>query len=326
MRVDPIKIALSFLIMFIGCAGKPTIAGPLRDRIMQHRQAQQRDDMLDISDSSDGSAALPPGTRVIKDFPFGPDKRQSMDVYMPPHAVSAPVLMMVHGGGWRRGDKAMRSVIENKIKRWVPKGFVFISINYRMLPDSDPLQQAGDVIRALAIAQSNAATWGGDASKFILMGHSAGAHLVSLVAANSSKAIKLGARPWLGTVSLDSAALDVVEIMQRKHFRLYDPAFGSDVSYWKSASPVHQLTPAARPILAVCSSTRPDKPCSQAHHFADAASSLGVRASVSEQAMTHREINQDLGLPGKYTDAVERFMGSLDESVKTALSNDASSR
>jgi acetyl esterase/lipase len=229
--------------------------------------------------------------------------------------------MMVHGGGWRRGDKAMGSVIGNKIKRWVPKGFVFISINYRMLPDLDPLQQADEVVRALVVAQSNAVTWGGDPSKFILMGHSAGAHLVSLVAVNPSKAIKMGVRPWLGTVSLDSAALDVMEIMQRKHFRLYDPAFGTDIGYWKSASPIHQLAPGAMPILAVCSSTRPDKPCLQAHRFADAALSVGVRVTVSEQPMTHREINQNLGLPGKYTDAVETFMGSLDESVRAALMN-----
>ncbi len=314
MRIHTIIFILAF------CLNAPSaFAGALRDKIIEHRLAQQQDEMLDAAGSVNGSTSLPPGIRVIKDVPYGSDARQRMDVYVPSHAKSAPVIFMVHGGGWRRGDKTMSSVIENKIARWVPKGFIFISINYRMLPDTDPLQQADDVARALAVAQSNAAAWGGDASRFIVMGHSAGSHLVSLVAAEPPIAYKLGVRPWLGTVSLDSAALDVIQIMERSHYRLYDQAFGNSISYWKSASPVHQLTAGARPILAVCSSTRPDKPCQQAHDFSNKAASLGVRVAVLEQALSHREINQNLGLPGAYTDAVELFMGSLDESVKSKL-------
>ncbi|MGZ3240174.1 MAG: alpha/beta hydrolase, partial [Burkholderiaceae bacterium] len=288
-----------------------TFADPLRDKLMERRLAQQTD-ALDTADSSSSTSSLPPDVRLIKNFPFGPDSNQRMDIYLPSHVTAAPVLLMVHGGGWRRGDKAMRSVIENKVARWVPRGFIFISINYRMLPSTDPLRQAEDVTRALSVAQSNAAAWGGDASKFILMGHSAGAHLVSLVAAEPSKAMKLGARPWLGTISLDSAALDVVQIMESKHYRLYDQAFGKDMSYWKSVSPIHRLVAGAMPIMAVCSGTRPDKPCLQAHNFANKAASLGIRVSVLEQMLTHKEINQNLGLQGAYTDAVEVFMSSLD--------------
>jgi arylformamidase len=311
-----------FLICMAFCAVHSAFAGPLRDKLMERRQAQQQE-VLDTADTSSSTPLLPPNVRLIKDFPFGADSNQRMDIYLPSHATAAPVLLMVHGGGWRRGDKAMRSVVENKVARWVPRGFVFISINYRMLPKADLLQQAEDVMRALAVAQSNATKWGGDPTKFILMGHSAGAHLVSLVAIEYSKAYKLGAQPWLGTVSLDSAALDVVQIMERKHYRLYDPAFGSDTAYWKSISPIHQLVAGAMPILAVCSSTRPDKPCLQAHNFADKAASLGIRASVLEQALTHKQINQNLGLQGAYTDAVEAFMGSLDDSVKSVLMNSA---
>jgi arylformamidase len=311
-----------FLICIAFCAEHSAFAGPLRDKLMERRQAQQQE-ALDTADSSSSAPSLPPNIRLIKDFPFGSDSNQRMDIYLPSHATAAPVLLMVHGGGWRRGDKAMRSVIENKVARWVPRGFVFISINYRMLPKADLLRQAEDVMRALAVAQSNASQWGADPAKFILMGHSAGAHLVSLVAAEYAKAYKLGAQPWLGTVSLDSAALDVVQIMERKHYRLYDPAFGSDAAYWKAVSPIHQFVAGAMPILAVCSSTRPDKPCLQAHNFADKAASLGIRAAVLEQALTHKQINQELGLQGAYTDAVEAFMGSLDDSIKSILMNSA---
>src|SRR5690242_12400399 len=94
--------------------------------------------------------------REIHDVPYGPDARQRFDVYAPPDAHDAPVIFMVHGGGWRIGDKSMRRMFENKVHYWVPKGYVFIAINYRMLPAADPLEQARDVARALATAEEHA--------------------------------------------------------------------------------------------------------------------------------------------------------------------------
>lgn len=257
---------------------------------------------------------------VVHDVAYGDDRAQRMDVYVPRAAAGAPVVLMVHGGAWRTGDKKARAVVENKVARWVPLGFVFISINYRMLPRADPMRQAEDVARALATAQAKAASWGGDATRFILVGHSAGAHLVGLLAAAPSRAFGLGAKPWLGTICLDSAALDVEQIMQRRHLRFYDNAFGRDPAFWRSVSPFHALSKDATPILAVCSTTRRDRPCSQAHAFAARAAPLGVRALVSEQRLSHGLINEDLGTPGAYTDAVEAFMGTLDAGVKKALS------
>jgi hypothetical protein len=99
--------------------------------------------------------------------------------------------------------------------------------------------------------------------------------------------------------------------MQRRHLRLYDEAFGKDAAFWKSASPIRQLSAEAKPMLLVCSTTRPDKPCDAARAFAERATALGVRAEVSGQALSHGEINRTLGLPGAYTDTVERFMQSL---------------
>jgi arylformamidase len=247
----------------------------------------------------------------LSDIAYGEAPAQKMDVYLPAHADHAPVIFMVHGGAWRFGNKASADVVKNKVTRWVAQGYVFISVGYRMLPEADPLLQADDVARALAAAQTRAAEWGADPDKFILMGHSAGAHLVALLGAGPARARALGARPWLGTVVLDSAAVDVAQIMQRRHLRLYDEAFGKDAAYWKSASPIRQLSAEVKPMLLVCSTTRPDKPCDAARAFTEQATALGVRAEVSGQALSHGEINHNLGLPGEYTDTVERFMRSL---------------
>jgi acetyl esterase/lipase len=264
------------------------------------------------------AAALPAGAHVVRDVAYGADARQRMDVYLPQRASGAPVIFMVHGGGWRTGDKGARSVIDNKVARWVARGFIFVSAGYRMLPDTAPLDQARDVARAIATAQEKAASWGGDATKFIVMGHSAGAHLAALLAASSTSARDAGTKPWLGTVLLDSAALDVPSLMKARHARLYDDAFGADPAYWKAASPLDALSKGAAPLLAVCSSRRRDS-CPATHRFAARAKSLGVDAHVLEENLSHREINERLGSAGHYTDAVESFMGSLDESVRGRL-------
>ena len=305
-----------FLVSFIWHAA---VAGSIRDPLVDQTAAQKSSVSLEDSESSEGVGTLPQGVKVLRDIPYGNSGKQRMDVYLPRDArKQAPVIFMVHGGGWRTGDKALRAVVENKMARWVPRGFIFVSVNYRLLPEADPLQQAEDVARALATAQAQAASWGGDSSKFILMGHSAGAHLVALLGADPSKAIALGAKPWLGAVLLDSAALDVVQIMEAAHARLYDRAFGAQPTYWRSASPFHRLTASATPMLAVCSTRREDS-CRQARNFAARASSLGVQIKVLEQDMSHLEINETLGKPGAYTGAVEAFMGSLDTAVMKAL-------
>jgi arylformamidase len=265
-------------------------------------------------------ATSPAFAKILTDVAYGADPAQRMDIYAPDSVSNAPVVFMVHGGGWRRGDKATPAVTKNKVARWQARGLIVISANYRMLPEADPLVQADDVARAIAHAQTNASSWGGDPNKFILMGHSAGAHLVSLLNAQPERATKQGARPWLGTVSLDSAGYDIVKRMESRHPRLYDNAFGTDKELWREASPMHVLTKDAKPLLAVCSSKRPDDPCSQAYGFAAKATSMLVRVEVLEQPLSHAQINAQLGEPGAYTDAVEAFLASLAPQLSQALS------
>ena len=253
---------------------------------------------------------LPPGAQVDRDLAYGPDPAQRLDVYRPANAQNAPVIFMVHGGGWRRGDKDAAGVVNNKVEHWLPKGYIVISVGYRLVPDVTPIGEAQDVAKALAMAQDKARSWGGDPSRFVLMGHSAGAHLVSLLSAAPSIASNAGAGPWLGTVVLDSAAYNVVDIMQKQHFGLYDEAFGNDQQLWRDASPILRLTSAPVPMLLVCASQRSDS-CAQASAFADKARSLGGRVSVYPIEMRHGEINAQLGAPGDLTVQVDNFLHSL---------------
>ncbi|MBS0349432.1 MAG: alpha/beta hydrolase [Proteobacteria bacterium] len=303
-----------YLLAALGLAAATSAAhaGPLLDRLRERRTAR-----LGAADE-DAGHGLPAGARKLADVAYGADPAQTMDVYIPADAHGAPVILMVHGGAWAIGDKAMERVVDAKVARWVTRGIVFISINYRMLPQAAVDVQLRDVARALAMAQQKAAAWGGDPQRFVLMGHSAGAHLAALLAVSPTARFTPSPLPVLGTVALDSAAMDVEAIMNQRHLRLYDRPFGTDPAYWRALSPYHALTPGAAPLLAVCSTRREDS-CDQARRLAARADGLGMQVQVLGEDLSHGDINSQLGLDNAYTGAVERFMAGLHPDLASRL-------
>jgi len=272
------------------------VQGRLRERLLEKKAEEERP--IDLQ-------AILPGARKQTDA-YGTDPAQRLDVYRPPEVRDAPILIMVHGGAWMIGDKANTGSVENKLEHWLTRGWIVVSINYRLLPDAMAYEQAGDVAKAVRWVQGRAEDWGGDPGKIILMGHSAGAHLAALV---SSRPEMVG-RAWAGTVVLDSAALRISTIMAGRHPGFYDRAFGADPDDWAKASPMDQWTPRAVPMMLVCSTRRPDNPCDDARRFQAKAEASGRDMPVLPQPLTHAEVNRVLGLPGAYTDAVDAFIAN----------------
>jgi acetyl esterase/lipase len=299
---------LSIILIAAVFLAAQTKHGTLHDRLQQRQQEKAAQAIED--GEAPGNITIPSNVKVIGDVSYGPDPAQKFDVYIPAGAHNAPVIFMVHGGGWRIGDKTNAGVVEKKLAHWSAKGYVFISINYRMLPNTKPLEQAQDVAKAVATAQAKASEWGADPKKFILMGHSAGAHLVALLASSADLASKQGARPWLGTVILDSATLETEQLMKLPHMPLYDDAFGTDKDYWRATSPYAQLTRNSGPMLAVCSSKRRES-CPNAKTFAVKAKAMGVRVEVLEEPLSHGDINKTLGQKSAYTESIDKFVESL---------------
>lgn len=252
---------------------------------------------------------------------YGKDDLHTFDLYLPDSAKGVPTIVMVHGGAWRFGDKTALGVVKNKVARWVPKGFIFISVNYRLLPDSDPLEQANDIAAALAYIQKNGSSWGADPDQIVLMGHSAGAHLATMLATSTAIVANHDLKPWLGTISIDTAAFDIVALMERDHYRFYDRVFGDDKDYWKSVSPQHLLGKSQQPLLAICSTQRKDNPCEAAEIFAGKALMADMRVEVLKVDLSHKQANTELGRDTAYTEKVEFFMEGLDDSVAKLLRN-----
>jgi acetyl esterase/lipase len=245
---------------------------------------------------------------TVNEYSYGASERHNLDVYQGEATLPAPIIVMVHGGAWSIGDKANSNVVDNKIAHYLPKGYIFISVNYPLLPEAAPDVQADSIAQAIVYVQKNAAAWGGDANNLIVMGHSAGAHLAALVSSTRTQYAELA--PWSGTVILDSAALDVVSLMENDPKRFHDRAFGSNIQYWQETSPLYQLNKTTEPIFIVCSTYRAGV-CDEANNFADTADLLGTTVSVLPVALKHEPINTDLGIPGTYTDAVDAFLTSI---------------
>ena len=304
-------VAAALMGMLSTACARPQMRETFKERVAQRRAAAAERGQQSQGNRRNEPVALPTGAQVERDLAYGSDPAQRLDVYRPANAQNAPVIFMVHGGGWARGDKEAAGVVNNKVEHWLPKGYIVVSVGYRLVPQVTPLGEADDIARALAFAQDHAKSWGADPSRFVVMGHSAGAHLVALLSADRSIANRHGVRPWLGTVALDSGAYNVVEIMQGRHFPLYDKAFGNDPELWRAASPTLRLTTAPPvPMLLVCSSRRAES-CQQATAFAQKATSLGGQVRVVPIDMRHGNINAELGASGGLTSQVDGFLRSL---------------
>src|SRR5713226_6741441 len=121
-----------------------------------------------------------PAQDVKRNIPYAEPahERQALDVSSPHDAKNLPVVFWIHGGGWQTGDKAS---VQIKPQAFVDKGFIFVSTNYRLLPNVDMATLVRDVAKSIRWVHDHIAEYGGDPKRLFVMGHSAGAQLAALV-------------------------------------------------------------------------------------------------------------------------------------------------
>src|SRR5688500_16528173 len=86
--------------------------------------------------------------KIERDIPYVEphNERQSLDIYAPAEGKNHPMIVWIHGGGWRRGDKAN---VQKKPQAFTEKGFVFVSTNYRFVPGASVKEMTGDIAKAI---------------------------------------------------------------------------------------------------------------------------------------------------------------------------------
>ncbi len=109
---------------------------------------------------------------------YGTHSRNVADVYLPDQRdASTPVILLVHGGSWFEGDKAIFTDLAKYLR---DRGYAAASINYRLTntPENNVHPaQVNDIGKAIEFISSKAGTWNISGTKFALLGASAGGHL-----------------------------------------------------------------------------------------------------------------------------------------------------
>lgn len=235
----------------------------------------------------------------------GPGDGPTLDLYGPERTEgpARPIVLFVHGGGWRHGDKAH---VGTKPDAFVSRGCLFASAGYRLDSSVTPREQAADVAAAVAWLHDHAREHGGDGDAIYLIGHSAGAHLAALVGTDDRLLARHELEPsaLAGIVLLDGAGYDVPRQMAAARLprlrQLYLDAFGDDPEAQREASPISHVVAGKRypPFLIFHVGQRLDSR-EQSESLAERLRAAGSEATiVHEPDKTHMTLNRELGLAG----------------------------
>jgi acetyl esterase/lipase len=181
---------------------------------------------------------------------YGSAPRQRYDVYRAldslgkPLAGTHPVVVFVHGGSWESGSKRLYEWMGQSLAK---QGIVAILPNYGVMPDRRFPGFVEDAAAALAHARARVGEWGGDTTRFVLMGHSAGAHIAALVAFDAQ---------YLAALGLTPAVLSGFVGLSGPYDFIYDTpllrrTFGGTPEQERAAQPIAFVTAAAPRTLLV---------------------------------------------------------------------------
>lgn len=246
--------------------------------------------------------------------------RQTLDISLPgpPEHADEPVpcIIYVHGGAWTIGDK---SRVRGKDVFYNAKGWAFVSVNYRLSPEVTHPAHAEDVAASIAWVFEHADRLGIDRDRVALMGHSAGAHLASLVATDERLLAAHDLKPAMlsGVVSLDTASHDIEAAAARPPMRaMIERAFGSDAEVQRDASPIRHVEPgpAVPPMLLVYAGKRWGARTDQeAMH--EALRAAGARSILlPAHGKDHGAVNRDVVVPDDpMARAIDAFLAGVFE-------------
>jgi acetyl esterase/lipase len=241
-----------------------------------------------------------------RDIAFGADPLQHLSFWAPSGRSNgpAPLVLFIHGGGWKRGDME-NATGKAKVAHYPGEGYAFASVNYRLVPQATVEQQAADVANAVKWVIGHAGELGIDPRRIVLMGHSAGAHLVALVGTDPHylDAVGLGEDAIAGVIPIDGAAYDVPRQLQIGNSimgQTYEQAFGTDPARQRALSPTFQAEAPNAPAFLILHVQRPDG-IEQSRALADALRRGGTSVQIDDFPGTglrgHMVINRSLGDP-----------------------------
>ena len=286
---------------------------------------------LSISLGASGSVA---GEKTTVDYrPELGQMSPKLDIYSFDGANNAPVLIYVHGGAWRWGH---RIHVNQKPVHFNKSGFIFVSIDYRLVFSVRVEEQLDDVDHAIGWIAANIGKFGGDGRNLHLMGHSAGAHLVSMTGVRPGKNVQplVTVRSLRTIISNDTLAYNVpilalatvlklpvsAEKVRQRLPDIYQDVFGIDAKRWRRLSPSRQIdSQRVLPAFLLLYSHGRDFPYFGiprkhsrrwlADKFKDKLKLVDTKVSIFDGSrFTHRQINALIGEDEELTGAIDEFL------------------
>lgn len=266
---------------------------PIRERIQKFREFRARK-----------QNSQPQAPVMHLDVAYGNHERQKLDIYAPENASGLPVLLYIHGGAWKIGNKRL---VDDKPQFFTSQNWIFVSANYRLLPDGKHPANVQDVASALAWVHDNIEKYGGRADRIILCGFSAGAHLAALAGLDNTYLAKAGKSLSVvkAVVLLDNPVSDVLEELKgQSHDRMLE-TFGNDHETHISASPVYHVSAKeVKPLFLIAfsggmpaHSPMSDKDFRlQATLLVTALEKAGAKVHLfPHESLNHTELNRNFG-------------------------------
>ena len=243
-------------------------------------------------------------------------RRNTLDLYLPGGVEDAPVVMFVHGGSWSAGSKERYRGLGEALAR---NGLACAKINTRMFPFVRPDKMVEDCAHACRWLHDHGAEYGYDGDRLFLMGHSAGAHLVSWLATDDSKWRISGVpREALRGVLAMSGVYDT-----RPRHVLLDSVFGLDLDFRLASSPILHASAEAPPFLLLWAGRDLAGLALGGRILAERLRHCGVPVETIEmQDSNHVDYVFRLGRPGstllpRLVDYVNRMAGARAERSRT---------
>jgi acetyl esterase/lipase len=168
--------------------------------------------------------------------------KQTLNIFSPRKPVDKNVLIFIHGGSWRSGNKNLYSFFGSRMAR---KGAVTVIISYPLSPTADYNQMAHASAMSVKWVHENITRFGGDPDKIFVSGHSAGGHLATLISVQDEYMDTVGlTNPIKGAILIDAAGLDMFGYLtedKKPEGHSYLKTFTSKPKEWKKASPLYHL-------------------------------------------------------------------------------------
>lgn len=179
-------------------------------------------------------------TLVAEAIAYGPDPRQRLDIYAPEGTnAGLPILLFVNGGSWNDGA---RGDYEFAGRAFAARGYLTITMDYRILPQNQFPAFVQDVALAIAWAQKEGEHYGGDPKRIFAVGHSAGAYNLSLAVLDKHYLREAGADPKaLRAIATLAGPFDFLPLDTRVTIdtfgKVADPATTQPINYVSAEAP-----------------------------------------------------------------------------------------